>query len=215
MSLIHGPKKAPTAASSPSMLKKAGNYAKNKAIQSGGLAAIRAAEELLGVRMDAAPAYLFYVSISGMIVALFTGVDGIEVKRHTEEVEEGGLNDGVHILPGPVKAGRITLKRGISINRTLWDWFNKGLYDCKVERYNVSVIQGAPGLSPVGSLMDKSGNGIIKMWNMDNAYPVSWSLSSLDVNNTTQVAIESLEIAFRTLELSKIMATPMSPTALL
>lgn len=209
MSVLHGPKVAPPATQN-SMV---GNLA-NKAISAVGKAAVGEMEELLGTRFDPAPAYLFYISISGLIVGLFTGCDGLSVTRATEEIHEGGVNDHTHFLPGQVTNGKITLKRGLSISRQLWDWFEEGLYDCKVKRVNMSIIQGAPGMSAAG-IAGAGGMGVVKTWNLDAAYPVSWSLSGLDVNNTTQVSIESIEIAFRSLSLSKVAGTPMNPSALL
>ncbi|HEX2980286.1 MAG TPA: phage tail protein [Anaerolineaceae bacterium] len=211
MTLIHGPKKVP----SPNLPNKKLAAAKKYGKKAGAMAAkggIRIAEELAGIRFDPAPAYLFYVSISGKIVALFTGCEGIQMTRAVEEYREGGLNDSVHLLPGPISAGRLTLRRGVSISRVLWDWFTEGLYNCKVEKVSMSVIQGTPGIDPL-VLAGKTGVGIVKMWDIEDAYPVSYSISSLDVKSTDQVAIESVEIACRTITLSKTVATPMSISA--
>jgi phage tail-like protein len=194
------------------MLKNLAKGALNKAKTSVGLAAMREAEELLGIRFDPAPAYLFYVSISGLIVGLFTGCDGLSVTRSVEEFREGGVNDHAHVLPGPVSVGMVSLRRGLSISRVLWDWFTDGLYDNKVNKLNMSIVQGAPGgnLLPLGG-----GLGMVKTWNLDGAYPVSWSLSSLDVSNTNQVAIETVQIACQSISLQKLAGIPLSPTALL
>lgn len=210
MSLIHGPKQPPTAPLAGGQLSDALDQAKGAI----GTTMIREMENLVGIRFDPAPAYLFYVSISGLMVALFTACEGVRVSRSVEEFHEGGLNDQSHSLPGPMNAGRVTLRRGISASRELWNWFTEGIYDCKVKRQHMSIIQGAPGMSAL-SLVGIKGPGIIKNWDLEGAYPVSWSLSSLDVNNTSQVAIESIEIACRTITLSKIIGTPMSPTALI
>jgi phage tail-like protein len=209
MSLISGPKKVPS--KETSKLKEAADMAKGV----GGAAAVRAAEGLIGVRFDPIPAYLFYVSISGLIIGLFTACDGIGASRSVEELQEGGMNDQVHTLPGPVKAGRVTLKRGLSVSRELWDWFTSGLYDFEVKRVNMSIIQGAPGMNALGAVgLMEGGTGIAKVWDLDGAYPVKWSLSGLDVSSTSQVAIESIEIACKTISLSMIAGTPTSPTAL-
>lgn len=210
MSLIHGPKMPPTTSLLGGELSAALDQAKSAV----GTTLIREMESLIGIRFDPAPAYLFYVTISGLMVALFTSCEGVRVSRAVEEVHEGGLNDQVHTLPGPISAGRVTLKRGLSVSRELWDWFTEGLYDCKVKRQQMSIIQGAPGMSAL-SLVGVKGPGIVKNWDLEGAYPVSYSISDLDVNHTNRVAIESLEIACRTITLSKIVGTPMSPTALI
>lgn len=209
MSLIHGPKIPP----STSLLGGELSAALDQAKSAVGMTLIREMEALIGIRFDPAPAYLFYVSISGLMVALFTGCEGVRVARSVEEVHEGGLNDQVHSLPGGLSAGRVTLKRGLTVSRELWDWFTEGIYDCKVKRQHMSIVQGAAGMSAL-SMVGVKGPGTVKSWDLEGAYPVSYALSSLDVSNTNQVAIESVEIACRTISLSKIVGTPMSPTAL-
>ena len=209
MSVIHGPRIIPPLSQS-SML---GNLA-NTAATAAGKAIVSQIEELLGTRFDPAPAYLFSISISGAIVGMFTACEGLQVSRQVEEIHEGGVNDHVHFYPGPVNLGKITLKRGISASRVLWDWFNEGLYSCKVKKVNMSITQGAPGMNSL-SAIGGSGLGIVKYWNLEGAFPVSWSLSSLDVNNTSQVAIESIEIACKSISLLPVTGVPMSPSALL
>lgn len=210
MSLIHGPKTVP----STSLLGGEISAAIDQAKSAVGTTLIREMENLIGIRFDPAPAYLFYVSVSGLMVALFTACEGVSVSRAVEEVHEGGLNDQVHTLPGGMKAGRVTLKRGLSVSRELWDWFSEGIFDCKVKRQHMSIIQGAPGMSAL-SVVGVKGPGIIKNWDLEGAFPTGYSLSSLDVNDTDHVAIESVEIACRTITLSKIVGTPMSPSALI
>lgn len=210
MSLIHGPKTVP----STSLLGGEISAAIDQAKSAVGTTLIREMENMIGIRFDPAPAYLFYVSVSGLMVALFTACEGVSVSRSVEEVHEGGLNDQVHTLPGGMKAGRVTLKRGLSVSRELWDWFSEGIFDCKVKRQHMSIIQGAPGMSAL-SVVGVKGPGIVKNWDLEGAFPTGYSLSSLDVNDTDHVAIESVEIACRAITLSKIVGTPMSPTALI
>lgn len=204
MSLINGPKKV-KAKAPPGM------NLQNMVPNSMALAGIRAMEKLTGVRMDPAPAYLFYVDISGIIVALFTECSGIGGERSVEIVQEGGVNDHVHTLPGQMKYTNIHLKRGISTSQELWKWFEKGKYDFDVKRVHMSIYQGGPGMNLAALAgMGGGGYGVVKQWNIDNAYPVSWKLSDLNVNNTDSVAIESLEIAHDGITLSKVFGTPMS-----
>lgn len=172
---------------------------------------IRTFESLTGLRMDPAPSYLFYVEITGIIVALFTQCRGIGATRMDEVIEEGGYNNGVHHLPGPVRHNNITLSRGLSISRELWRWFEAGQYDFGVKRVNLSIYQGAPGMNLASALgMSSSGYGVVKQWNVEGAYPVSWNISDLDVNNTESAVIESIEIAHSGISLSPIAGTPMS-----
>ncbi len=202
MSLINGPKKIKP--NSPADKKNA-----LPAAVAGG--ALSMFQNLTGIRFDPAPTYLFYVEISGLVVALFTECSGIGAKRTFETFHEGGLNDHAHTLPGKIEYQNIILKRGLSISRELWNWFVTGLYDFQVKRVNLSIVQGAPGHSLV-SMLTSSGLGIIKRWNIENAYPVSWKLSDLNVSSFDSVAIETIEIAHTGISLDIIAGTPMSIT---
>jgi phage tail-like protein len=199
MSLINGPKEI-----KPKVAKK--SLSLPSAV---GMMAVQKFESLTGVRFDPAPAYLFYVEISGIIVGMFTECSGIGATRSIEKFSEGGLNDHTHSLPGPVEYGNITLKRGISVSRELWNWFHTGVYDFQVKRLNISIIQGAPGHNLLTALTS-AGYGVVKRWNVDKAFPASWRLSDLNVKTTDSVAIETLEIAHAGVSLGLVVGTPMT-----
>ena len=202
MSLVNGPKKVDIKPATP---------ASKNVLASVGGGAVTMFQKLTGIRFDPAPTYLFYVEVSGLIVGLFTEVGGIGVSRSSEKFYEGGLNDHAHILPGKIDYQNITLKRGLSISRELWNWFVTGLYDYKVKRLNISIIQGAPGHN-MASMLTSSGFGIIKRWNIEKAYPVKWSLSDLNTSSFDKVAIESVELAHEGISLDMVAGTPMSLT---
>jgi phage tail-like protein len=188
-------------------------------------------EQLLGLRFDPAPEYLFTVELQGILVALFTECSGLTVSREVEDYAEGGINNYVHKLPGRVSYDNIVLKRGLSLSRALWDWFQVGLYDMNVQRINFSIIQGGPGynlmtmvagasgLSAAGSGWEGAGSqmmgrgfGKVKHWNVIDAYPVRWEGSDLNVSSES-VSIEEIEIAHHGLDLSLEVGTPLNPGA--
>ena len=178
------------------------------------LLAIRQLEEASGMRLDPAPAYLFFIELSGLIVGLFTACEGLKVSREVKEVREGGVNNYVHKLPGPLSFDNITLKRGMSLSRSLWDWMMQGRYNTKVRWINFSIIQGAPGhniATALGADADMWGQGFgkIKHWDVVDAFPVKWRISDLGTSSTETV-IESLEIAHHGFSLSYEALTPMS-----
>jgi phage tail-like protein len=175
------------------------------------LRAIREMEKMTGVSLDPAPTYLFSVEVAGLIVALFTRCSGIGASRSVETVQEGGLNDTFHQLPGPITYNNLVLSRGLSVSRVLWDWFLAGMYDFKVKRINISVVQGAAGMNLAGmvSSLFGSGYGVVKRWNIEKAFPVSWRISDLNVDDTSSVVIETLEIAHEGISLSMIAGTPL------
>jgi phage tail-like protein len=194
------------------------------AVGAGLMAGVRMAQEQVGFRFDPAPSYLFFVELSGLLVAFFTECSGLKVERKMEEIKEGGLNDYVHKLPGRLEYKNIVLKRGLSMSRALWDWFMQGRHDCNVKRLNFSIIQGAPGQNLATAIaggtmgmaemafgMLGKGFGKVKHWDVENAWPVKWEMSALKASDSKTVAIETLEIAHHGLSLSYEVGTPMSP----
>lgn len=186
---------------------------------------MRALETASGMRFDPAPAYLFFVELSGVFVGLFTECSGLEVKRAQETVVEGGVNNYVHTLPGRVSFSNIKLKRGLSLSRGLWDWMMQGRYRFRVRRINLSIVQGAPGHNlataiaiPAGVATHTNvavagqGFGKVKHWDVVDAFPVKWEMSALKTSENKPV-IETLEIAHHGLSLSYETLTPMSLVA--
>ena len=176
---------------------------------------LSAFESQTGIRFDPSPSYLFYVEITGVIVGLFTGCSGLGVTRQVENIREGGVNDRGYSLPGKVSYSNITLKRGLSVSRELWNWFRNGLYDFQVKKLNMSIVQGAAGQDLIAAVTSSGNYGLTKRWNIENAYPVSWKLSDLSTSEINTVAIETLEIAHDGLSLSSMVGTPMSITGAL
>ncbi len=136
-----------------------------------------------------AQAFRFYVEISGIVTAEFTECSGLDMTREVKEYQEGGTNDFVYKLPGRTSYSNITLRRGITYTRELWDWYMAGLYDGKVKRINFSIILGNGELKKV------------KQWDVFEAFPVKWSGADLSTE-TLQVALETIEIAHHGINLS-------------
>ena len=93
--------------------------------------------------------------------ASFTEISGMG--SETETAEQKVVSNGLEVIlkvPGRLKWGDITLKRGITSNMDLWDWRKKiedG--DVKGARTNGSVV-----------MMDQQGNDVAR-WDFENAWP--------------------------------------------
>jgi len=142
------------------------------------------------------PTFKFWVEIKNIVVAEFKECAGLSMEREVERVEEGGVNDYVHVLPGRVKYSNITLKYGIIEGgpsdgdvKKLWNWFVGGLYDGKVTRVDFSIL-----------LRDVKGD-VVRRWSVSRGFPVKWEGPQLNTEGN-QVAIETLEIAHEGLKLS-------------
>lgn len=126
--------------------------------------------------------YRFGVEIGRRPVGWFTECGGITLEREATPQAEGGVNSYTHQLPGRLKHSNITLKRGV-IDYTLWDWFQQGLYDLKVDRRDVSIILYGEDYKP------------LRRWDMPAAYPVKWAAPNLK-SDSNQIAIETLVIGY-------------------
>ncbi len=124
--------------------------------------------------------FRYGVEIQGVVVGWFTECSELSLEREVTPYKEGGVNDYVHQLPSHVTYSAITLKRGLADN-VLWDWFQKGLYDGKVELHNVSIV------------LYGGDRAEAKRWNLIDAYPAKWTGPEL-IGDSDELAIETLEI---------------------
>ena len=145
---------------------------------------------------DPGYSWRFYIEIQGLIVGRFLECGGITMEREIKEYQEGGVNDFVHKFPGRVKYSDITLKRGVSFSRELFEWFRKGIYDGKVERVNMSIILG-------------NDEGLkVKQWDVFGAFPIKWQ--GPDMNTTAmQTSVETLVLAHHGVEMAYEEGLPL------
>ena len=135
-----------------------------------------------GKRTDPYFGFQFRVEIKGIEIAGFSEVSGLQVEIETEDFREGGRNDHMYKLAGPVKyPSNLILKHGIMDSTELWDW-QQQIAEGKIERKSVSV-----------KLLD-SANEEKWRWNFKDAYPVKWSGPDLR-GLANEVAVETLELA--------------------
>ena len=136
-------------------------------------------------KVDPVPAFAFRVLIDGVVGATFTSCTGLTVTRGVTELREGGVNDGAVWLHTGLSYGKITLKSGITHSAALWEWFYTGALDGKVRYRQVAIEQIVPYTQRVA-----------RRYDLENAMATVWSGPSLDTSSS-EVAVETLEIAFR------------------
>jgi phage tail-like protein len=112
-------------------------------------------------------------------IGRFMECTGISVEVETKEYMEGGSNDFVHKLPTRVKYPNLVLKRGVTHEEALLEWFFESRFTPK--RRDMTITLLGPGTQTVRS------------WAFMNAYPVKWTGPNLNANSNT-VANEQLEI---------------------
>src|SRR6478736_9908635 len=113
-------------------------------------------------------AFNFDVKLLGLDVQLgfFAAVTGFSSQVDVLEYPEGGQNTFVHRLPTRVKQGNITLKRGVTKEKALLQWFQSTVV--KVQPADLSI-----------NVLDELGN-TMQSWSFRNAYPVKWTGSDLN-----------------------------------
>lgn len=100
------------------------------------------------------------------------------------EQKEGGYNHAVHLIAGPVKAGRLTLKCGVGDAQELLKWY-------------LQVAKGEAAKAECNVLVtmfDGAGKPVLKL-EFIKAYPVKWTGPAFKSSDNA-IAIESLELAF-------------------
>jgi len=128
--------------------------------------------------------FRFRVEIKNREVGEFTEVTGLQAEVEVFEYREGGVNEFVHKLAGPVRyPSNLILKHGLMDADQIWKW-EQQILEGTISRANVSIV-----------LMDETGQDRWR-WNFRDAYPVKWSGPDLRAG-TAEVAVETLELAHR------------------
>ncbi|HEX3151509.1 MAG TPA: phage tail protein [Gemmataceae bacterium] len=142
-----------------------------------------------GKRNDPYGQFNFLVEIDGIVVAGFSEVSGLTTDTNIIEYREGSEKVGtVRKLPGLMKYNNIILKRGWTADTKLWIWRKK-------------VIDGTTQrLSGTITLLDEARAPALR-WNFTAGWPSKWEGPALNAK-TSEVAIETMEIAHEGLELA-------------
>jgi len=129
--------------------------------------------------------------------AAFSECDGLEITMEPKTIREGGNNLRQFHVCGPVSYGTLTLKRGMTSNFDLWDWFNMIHTDTasRRKRADAEIIVYAA-----------DGSTIQMKYILTRCLPVKLKVPALNARETA-IAIEEMQIAYETLELEKPRAT--------
>ena len=138
---------------------------------------------------DAEGNFVFALEIDGMEIAHFLECSGMKSTTEVFEIQEGGVNDRVHKLPGQSKWENIVLRYATNFSTSLLEWRDKFLQD----QFNNRV-------SGCIKLMDND-RSVVRRYEFDGAWPVSWEGAGLN-SGGSELAIETLEIAHTGLKIS-------------
>ena len=124
--------------------------------------------------------YNFLVEIDGIAHAGFMEASGLDSSTGAIDYREGTDPERVRELSGLTSFTAISLKRGVTYSRELWQW-RRSVLDGKPDRRNGSIV-----------LLDDAGAEKIR-WNFTNAWPSKWTGPSFNATSIA-VVIETLEI---------------------
>jgi len=130
------------------------------------------------------PKFRFEVDLgTEMTGVAFQEVSGMEVENQIIEYRKSNSTlFSTEKMPGIVKYGNITMKRGVFVNdNTFWDWHAQITMNT-IKRRTVII-----------KLLDENGD-VTMQWTLNNAWPTK--ISSTDLKSDgNEVAIDTLEIA--------------------
>lgn len=138
-------------------------------------------------RQDPYANFRFLVEIEGLPEMQFSEVMMPDASADVIEYREGGEPSTVRKLPGLIRYRNLTLKRGFTGSRDLFNWW-RTVVDGTVDRRNVSV-----------RLLNAQREEVAR-WNFFNAFPARYDVSDLK-GQGNEVVIETIEIAHEGMEL--------------
>jgi phage tail-like protein len=113
----------------------------------------------------------------------FQSVSGLSATIETEDVREGGENHFKHKLPTGTTCGVLELKRGLALDSALERWCRDAIEHFVFKPVNVQI-----------SLLGETHKSIAS-WQVVNAFPVRWSVSEFDAQQSA-VVIETLQLQY-------------------
>jgi phage tail-like protein len=134
-----------------------------------------------GARNDPYSAFNFIVEIDGVVVGGFAECGGLGTETDIVEYRNGDEDITVRKLTGKAKYPQISLKRGFTDSRELWEW-RKLVITGHTERKSGTI-----------QLLDEARQPALK-WNFREGWPSKWEGPAFNAKNN-DVAIETLEIA--------------------
>src|ERR1700682_6109450 len=125
--------------------------------------------------------------------AAFAECDGLDMRMQVRTIREGGNNARQFQLTGPVSYGNLILRRGMTPNFDLWDWFAR------------TVAPGGASLRSsraVVVLLDADGVTERVRFILERCLPVRLKAPTLNALDG-RVAIEELDLAYESLRVEQ------------
>jgi phage tail-like protein len=135
----------------------------------------------MSVAPEIVPGIYFELTMPGVSIGYFTEISGLSAEVEVQTYNEGGNNSFIHRFPSRVKYPNLVLKRGITNEAALQQWFAK-------------TVGPSPQMIDVTvSMLDEEQNRL-RTWAFANAFPIKWTGPQFNVGQSA-VATEAIEIA--------------------
>ncbi len=119
----------------------------------------------------------------------FSDVSGLEANLEVKPLPEGGRSVGVHQLVGKTTYANLVLKRGMTSNFELWNWFNdvsRGVRPVPRKKVVVELLDA-------DTAVDETRR-VVARWSAERAMPLKMRASDLS-GKGTELAVEELHLA--------------------
>jgi phage tail-like protein len=143
---------------------------------------------MANARNDPYADFNFIVEIDAVTTIGFSECSGLDAEIAVIEYREGNEQiNTVRKIPGLVRYGPIVLKRGLTKDRAVWNWFKQAL-NGNVQRRAGSII-----------LLDEARQPALR-WTFREGWPSKWIGPALNARSNS-VAIETLVIEHEGIDL--------------
>lgn len=116
----------------------------------------------------------------------FSEVSGLEASMDAHTIAEGGLNWGEHQRVGKTTFSTLVLKRGMTADRSLWEWFEgvaDGAYTYRLTAY----------VTMLPAFEDPKKDNDLLTWEFDNCLPIKIKAADLS-SSSSEIGIEELHL---------------------
>lgn len=132
-------------------------------------------------RIDPYRGYNFVLEIDNIPKGAFSEVGGLTAEGDAVDYREGtDVQSNVRKLPGMRKYTNITLKRGYTQDKALWQWYTN-IMNGQVDRRNVTIV-----------LVNEAREPVLR-WHAENAWVNKIEGPALKASSN-DVAMESVEL---------------------
>jgi phage tail-like protein len=130
--------------------------------------------------LDPLASFNFKLEIEGITIAGFSEVTGLNSESNVIDYREGDEPITPRKLPGLNKFANLTLKRGMSVDKQLYEW-RKTAVDGDITRKNLSIV------------LQNEKKDEVARWNIFNAWISKMAVPDMKAN-ANEIAIETVEI---------------------